>query len=281
MNGVTKREHQFAASAHVLSGSLQLPFAQEITPQAHVSLKKKGGYFSEEAHDVRVENVISFRHAWTQTAGNLETKPGHGWSTLSTSVIEGLNILEVVTADRVVAQIGTEHPLEGYVPTVTFLGTRFENLRVAGNPIRVELDLDILGPKPKDDGSYLTSSYFKQGAGSKCRRFNNKSDMPPAILERYNELPGDSPRLECVECSLVKKLEGGFPGKSYGSVLEIPHFGKVSLATLYLCEWDFIPGTETPKNTEITLNMIELEMGCLATGTGTVGSGVVNGKSYP
>ena len=283
MNGETKRVHEFDARAHALSGSLQLPFKQEITPQAHTSLRKKGGYFSEEAHDFRVENIISFRNAYTQTAGHLESegKPGHGWNTLSTSIIEGLNILEVVTADRIVTQIGTEHPLEGYVPTVTFLGTRFENLRIAGNLLRVELDLELLGPKPKDEGSYLASSHFQQRVGSRCHRFSGKTGLPPAILERYNEFPGESPRLECVECSLVKGLEGSFPGKSYGHVLEIPHFGKVRLGMLYICEWDFSSEKETPKHTEITLNMIEVEMGCLATGKATAGSGVVNGGTKP
>ncbi len=58
--------------------------------------------------------------AYTQVAGNRSTKSGQGWTTLTTSVIEGLNVLDVVTADRVVGQTITEHPLEGYVPSDQF-----------------------------------------------------------------------------------------------------------------------------------------------------------------
>ena len=61
-------------------------------------------------------------------------KPGHGWATLTTVVVDDLNVLEVLTADRVVGQIITDYPLEGYVPAVSFLGTRFDNLRIAGHP---------------------------------------------------------------------------------------------------------------------------------------------------
>ena len=68
--------------------------------------------------------------------------------TLSTSVVENLNILNVVTADRVVAQVSTEHPREGYIPTITFLGSQFVNLRLAGQLVEVELDWDILANYP-------------------------------------------------------------------------------------------------------------------------------------
>ena len=59
----------------------------------------------------------------------------------------------MVTADRVVGQTITEHPLVGYVPSISFLGTRFENLRIAGYPVEVEFDHGIFGPKPIDDAA--------------------------------------------------------------------------------------------------------------------------------
>ena len=80
-------------------------------------------------------------------AGNRDVKPGHGFSTITTAVVEDLNVLDVVTADRVVAQISTEHPLVGYVPHITFLGTRFENLRIAGHKVELDLDPDFLGQR--------------------------------------------------------------------------------------------------------------------------------------
>ena len=44
--------------------------------------------------------------------------PRTGWlrSTLVTSVVEGLNILEIVKAERIVAQISVEYPADGGFP---------------------------------------------------------------------------------------------------------------------------------------------------------------------
>jgi len=61
-------------------------------------------------------------------AGTRSAKPDYSVTTLATSVITGLKVHDIVTADIVFAQVSTEHPLAGRVPWVTFLGTRFENL---------------------------------------------------------------------------------------------------------------------------------------------------------
>src|ERR1700722_20211677 len=155
-----KRDHYFHAEATALSGILHLPLVQVINPQASAQLPEAGGYLSQQAQPYKVESVISYESAHTQVAGNKEVKPGHGWSTLVTSVVEGLNILDVVTADRVVGQVSTEYPLKGYVPSITFLGTRFENLRIAGHPVKLDWDLNLCGKKPDGDAPYTKSSDF-------------------------------------------------------------------------------------------------------------------------
>src|SRR5438270_3033918 len=105
MPNPTGRTHTYHAEAGVLHARLQLPLAQDVKPQAFSKLPERGGYLSQHAHNFRVEGVISFRSAYTQVAGNEDVKPGHGFSTITTAVIEHLNVLDVVTADRVVAQI--------------------------------------------------------------------------------------------------------------------------------------------------------------------------------
>jgi len=154
MSEATGRTHHYHAEASVLGGHLRLPLCQEIKPQAHVKLSSEGGYISQRAENYRLEAVISFRSAYTHVAGNRSSKPGEGWTTLTSSVIEGLNILDVITADRIVGQTITNHPLVGYVPSISFLGTRFENLRIAGNPVELDLNHDIFGPRADDDAPY-------------------------------------------------------------------------------------------------------------------------------
>lgn len=279
MSEETQRTHHFHAKAHIVAGRLHLPLNQEIHHQEQATLPEEGGYLSQHSLRYNVEGVLSFRKAYTQVAGHKDVKEGHGWTTVATSVIERLNILEVVTADRVVAQISTEHPKEGYVPIVTFLGTRFDNLRVAGHPVRVELDPFILGPKPDNDGGYRSHPGFQQRVAAQYDRLRGFRDVPDEITGRYNRVP--STVEEPLECSLVTHTEGSFPGRCFGHVLDIPHFGKVYLAVLTIEESEHHPETKCPKKTEISLTMVEAKMGCLADGELTAARSIVNGNTKP
>src|SRR6202521_5948307 len=160
----TERYHVYHAEARVLSGNLKHPINQPIEHHGRVVLEKtrRDGHIRQSVKETTLEGLISFKAGHSRASGtmiekkDLWGKDHSGWVTLSTSVIEGLNVFEVITADRVVAQVSTEHAMEkGHVPKVTFLGTRFENLRVAGYPVQIELDFTICGNKPEGDRPYL------------------------------------------------------------------------------------------------------------------------------
>jgi hypothetical protein len=269
------RRHLYHAEATALVGDLQLPLVQEIKPQAYAKLPEIGGYLSQRAANYRLEGVISFQSAYTQVAGNPGKKIGHGPSTLSTAVVEGLNVLDVVTADRVVAQVSTEHPLVGYVPHVTFLGTRFENLRIAGHPVKLDLDLDIFGAKPDDDAPYSKSPGFIERV---ARQHGNVRAHPSPLAElvgRYTGVPPTPENQDAIECSLVNGFEGSFPGQCFGHVIDVPNFGTIVLAALRLEQSVF--EASVPRKTTIRLNMLELRMGCIGKGNASAGNTVNNG----
>jgi hypothetical protein len=278
-------QHQYHAEAHALSGELMRPLNQKIVPQTSVKLPEKGGYLAERAEPYRLENIISYGAAHTHVAGNLDVKEGHGFSTLVTSVVEKLNVLNVVTCDRVVGQMITEHPLDGHVPIVSFLGTQFENLRIAGHEVKVDLDLCLFGEKPEDDAPYTRSTGFTDKVSDQHARLRGGEFAHPTLLSellgRYNRLPesfenasGDE---ETVECSLVNKAEGTYPGRSCGHVIHVPHFGTIYLATVRLKQSDYLPGTRIPRKTLIELTMIDIVMGCAATGKVKAAALIVNG----
>ena len=60
-----------------------------------------------------------------------------------TATIEGLNILDMVTADRIVARVTSKQRLDEEEPTILSIGSRIENLRIAGCPIQVDLDNEL------------------------------------------------------------------------------------------------------------------------------------------
>jgi hypothetical protein len=281
MSETPGRYHNYHAEADALSGNLTLPVMQEVKPPTFVKLNQRGGYLSQHAENFRLGAAVSFRSAYTQVAGNPDDKPGHGWNTLTTAVVEGLNVADIVTADRIVAQISTDHPTVGYVPTVTFLGTRFENLRIAGHPVKLDLDLNMLGAKPKDDAPYTSDRGFIERIAAQRDHIQSHQNIPSDISARYNRLPALSDKQESITCSLVNRAEGAYPGRSFGHVIDVPDFGKIYLATLCIEQSDFDTPKGAPRNTTISLTMIEMQMGCVIGGYLSGGSGKTNGVTAP
>lgn len=282
----TKRHHLYHAEATAISGHLTQPLPVSIHPQASVKLREQGGYLSQHSDGYRAEQVLRYQTAYTQVAGNDDSKPELGWSTLSTSVVEGLNVLDVLTCDRVVMQMSSNHLPEGYVPRVSFLGSRFENLRINGHPVQLDFDPDMLGPKPANDQSFASDPGFMERVKSQRSRILEAKDIPAEIAGRYNQGPKvsqqtESGRQESIECSLVNRAEVGSHGRCHGHVIDVPDFGKIYLGVLRVEHSDYKEGTETPKKTLLRLTMIECKFGCAIAGNASMAMGITNGGTKP
>jgi len=279
---VNGRTHNFNAEAAVLCGKLQLPFVHVIEPQSYTTLPAEGGCFANRQEIYRLDGFMHFSAGYTHVAGSLSPKPNHGWTTLVTTVIEGLNVEEIVTADRIVGQIITEHPLEGYVPRINFLGTRFENLRIAGFPVQLEIDLNLLSGKPANDAPYTEDAGVLARIKGHLDRVGEHKELPADLRERYNRLvSAHGPAMEEIECSLVKSVSGTFPGTSHGNVISIPDFGSIVLAKVIVKHEDYKRGTNIPRKTTVELTMIDFHLGCPADGTMGAGVGSGGGSSVP
>jgi hypothetical protein len=282
-----KRKHYYHAEASAVHGDLKLPYRSRIERQAHAQVKPTGGYESQQGKPFRVEGIVSYCGAHTQVAGHLEDqekKPDRGYKTLSTSLVENLNILNVVTADRVVAQISTEHPLyedEGHVPHVTFLGSQFHNLRIGGYPVEVELDLDLFDPDKHDCKlAFTRNEAFLQRLADRVNIFRTGAGNISADLQkRYGRGPFTGNGKECTEFSIVKAIRTNAPWKPIGNVFDIPQFGQVHLGVVRIEHSDH--EEQTPKTTVVEVSMIEAVMGCIASGTVVCASGKTNGGSTP
>jgi hypothetical protein len=282
--GNEERTHEYHAEAKALHGELHRPFKQVITPQALAQLHPSGGYLDQDGEAFGAERAIAYDSAYTHVSGSKETKPGGGWCTLTTCAIVNLNILEIVTADRIVSQIFTEHPLVGYVPRISFLATRFENLRIAGHKVELDWDINMLGAKPEGDAAYSRHAPLLENLRGHSSRICGYEGLPNAARERYTDLPkkidaGTATETEIIECSLVTGSRGNFPGRSFGHVIHIPDFGDIYLATVKVTHEDFHKGI--PHSTTVELKMVEAVMGCAATGMADAGVCITNGGTRP
>jgi hypothetical protein len=282
MPSTPERRHNYHAEANILEGNLKLPLVQTVYPVGHTQhVGEAPGYKAIQSRDHRVEGVVSIASSYSQVAGNPSTKPGGGWSTLSTAVIEGLNILEVITADRVVGQIMTEHPAEGYVPKISFLGTRFENLRIAGRPLELDLNLEVLGAKPKNDKGYTKDSGVVGRVSSQYKRILGHKQVTDEVAAHFKQLSAKLGKTDDLEGSLINQVGGTFPGLSFGHVLHIPMIGTITLAKLSVVHQDPHAKTGSPKKTTVKLTVLECKFGCAIDGVMSFSEPGTNGGSIP
>lgn len=280
--------HQYHADAYVLSADLEQPLDKDIEPQAYVEIEEESNghsvYKFQEAKPYRLQGVISYEGGYTQVAGHKSPKAGHGFTTLATSVVEGLNVLDVITADRVVGQISTDHPFfdNGQVPSVTFLGTRFDNLRIGGHKVELEQDLNILGPKPTNGNSYFEDDEVLRKVGKQYENINNVVGLPEWASKKYRWDRAAAQKR--AEFSLINRVDGAPTALSFGHVLDVPHFGRIFLGELTMTRTPAVSKDEN-ETYHFSLAMIRLEMGCIAQGNATVvvldSNGTGKGKKSP
>jgi hypothetical protein len=289
-----KPSHDFHAEAHVLSGDLKRPIEQTIERHAPVALRdRRGGHLTRFTEDVSIEGLITFTKGHTRVSGARSLK-NNGWITLSNSVIEGFNVFEIITADRVVSQVSTDHAyLNGHVPRVTFLGTQFVNLKVSGFPVTLTINLGVCGNLPPNGRSYLRDRKFLNTVRSQTDQIFKADGLPKDLKQLYDEKLARIDRImntcdadddvsrEPITCSLVQHIDPiPIPGvQTFGHILVIPEFGSVALGEIEIGETKY-EGSTIP-SVYFDLTGINLKLGCVGHGTAKAASAKTNGQSYP
>ncbi|MFZ3332696.1 MAG: choice-of-anchor P family protein [Candidatus Acidiferrales bacterium] len=261
----------YNAHGYGFSGRIDRPFQQMIDVQAMGSLPLTGGHGYARVENFNLKDIASFKAAYTQVSGSQNPKDG-SYTTFVSATLEGLNVHNIVTADRVVARISSNHPADGSEPTITPVGSQFENLRIAGCPVEVELDnflFNRLGTYSAFKGEYERDEQVRQAMQERFLWGRFKSDVPDFLRERYNWVAGDAlPESKgIVLCTLVKDIKFNCPEvRRFGNVLIVPHFGKIYLAEFVVQSY------------QRTVTMLRLDMGsgtnAMMTGPGAGGNGV-------
>jgi hypothetical protein len=274
------RQFHYHASAHALSGELTRPVQRLIEVQAGISLPSTGGAGSSSVENFRVDEVVSFRRGYSQVSGSIKRETNkiiH--TTHAAAAVEGLNILDVVTADRIVARLSSSFevpPPGGPSPTegkVLLIGSKFENLRIAGYLVDVELDHELfleLGTFSSVRNTWkLKDSKLRQMSGETHKAFGLDDKVLPDRLEPDGGM----------FTSIVKEVHFKDPGfgKHQGEfkhpgverlgrhAYHVVDFGKIFLGEV-LCQ-----------HGRKTLTMLRVELGCPNGGSFIAAEGSSNG----
>jgi len=173
------------------------------------------------------------------------------------------------------------------VPSITFIGSRFDNLQIDGHKVELDLCMDLCGKKPKKGQvAYNQDDHFKELVSKQHARLEGKGNVLTEWAERYNLIPTkiDDKAFEDgkpIECSLVNQVTGEPPWDHCGHIIEVPNFGIIYLAAVKLEHSDHDPKTRVPKKTKVSLDMIHTKMGCIANGKATAAGVRSTGTTHP
>lgn len=199
-----------------------------------------------------------------------------GYHTRSKSILRGVDINGVITADVIESAVESLHTTAGcaaaphHEPAIELLNSRFEGLKISGvsfDPQRSDVFNTCL--------TYDSLKTFIAGTNTVT---------PATLLPRFREaslmaLPANPPlyasdmcnrfiRNDVIRCSIFDPVNGA--GLSTcGASLEVADFGRIYLGELVV--------TKGMKR----LNMIRFDLGCNAQGGGTFGGSAVNGEPMP
>jgi hypothetical protein len=273
MEASKKRTFHYHADASPLGGHITHPFERVVHTQASTSLAQAGGHAESRVGSYQLDNTVTSGPAYSHTTGVVNKTTG-AWTTLVTSVVENLNVLEVVTADRIVSKLHVEYPREGDHPRISVIGSKFVNLRVNGESINPILDIDLLKSESKDefpDRHLMEEKVFNNKVSSHYKKITETKGAPEWLAGRHasTKSPENRKKKGYVLCSLVAELQGAKPGTSFGHVLHVPGFGNIFFGEL-------IVGPNSYR-----LTMMRIEMGCLAEGTISAASAFSNGSTFP
>jgi len=249
----------YHASAFALSGHLKRPAEHLIEVQAGSTLPTTGGQGSARVENFRLDQMISFKAGYSRVSGSEKVENGKViHTTLATVTIEGLNIFDVVTADRVVARLASSFE-SGSEAHILIMGSRFENLRIAGCKVDVELHHELA----------LKLATFEAAR----KEFESNEEFRKMSDDPLN--PGRAPKkLDAsgvIRCSIVKELKPTkCPGVEHrghhGHVLVVPEFGTVHLAEVVI------------EHGRKILTMLRIDLGSPNGGGTTVGQADSNGR---
>ena len=252
-------QYHYHASAYGFAAEIERPVQQSLHAQAASALSGSGGRGSNRVESFSLPPFISFDAAYSEVGGSFdECHSIH--TTYTTSVIEGLNIGDVVTADRIVCRMAIYSPKvkddtcepakpeDQHIFDIT--GSYFDNLRIAGH--RIEIELAIKKLQESAIFSQFESVFLDEdGYGEDLLLWGKQTPERLGQLknaaEDYHPLKGLGQR--AIRWKDKKEKHGGYrcsaaghldiPAQlkgsgldGFGSIILIPRFGVVRLAEM-------------------------------------------------
>lgn len=294
-DNTTQRTFYYHADASAIGGFITRPRPSEgeVPSFASVSLPIVGGDVTKGRSRTAKKpwkGVINYTREDSHVVGDTDDA-NRAWTTQSTATIKGLNLLNVITADSVTAQLSASYPYDGGEATVSVVGSQFVNLRISGKPfepvVRHDLFTDHDGVSAdKAKTAYPQKTWPRQEKflekvtqqQKKAREtYTNKyknAPLPDWIKHHFNWLDSDQGLhdRDYIVCSVIDQLPDmpeDFPGVTCGHGIYIPDFGRVFFGELIVHHYGY------------RLSMIRAQLGSPTGGAVSMAVANLNGTGDP
>jgi hypothetical protein len=246
-------QYFYNASAFGIAADIQRPVRQTIPAQAATALHGGSGRGTLRVEDFNESPFIRFDAAYTEVGGSFD-ECHNLHATYASSVIEGLNIADVVLADRVVSRMVSYSPEVGNEDgehSYDITGSHFENLRIAGHKLDIKLSTHVFS---EHDTYAKFANAYQNGNADHLLPWGNQDkkrlDMLESMEKKYHALTGIGARAKkwaartkatvnggTYWCSAaghlnLKQTIGDSELEGFGGIIVIPKFGIVRLAEL-------------------------------------------------
>jgi hypothetical protein len=237
----------YTAAASAFGGVRTAPVPMTIPTQAMASLSASGGYGSATVDNFGIDGLLTVRKG-------ISTVQGDSKQTELAVTLEGVNIMNVLTLDRLVLHLVSQAPLGSTEASITPAGSLLEGLRIHGKEIEISSSVGIFDASPTY--SALEQAYLDGKLAGLI--------LAPGTLGAPCEagtLQGCQTRVGDVKATLYSQPSGGR--------LRVKDFG-----TLYFGEYRISPFSRR-------LTMLRVELGCDTEGSLSLGDGTGNGHWDP
>jgi hypothetical protein len=244
-------QYTYHASAYSVAAEFERPKKHSLSPQASVVLPGHGGHGSQRVPGYKVDGLISFKEAYSEVGGSYDDchdiHTTHAWS-----VVEGLNVADMLTADRVVSRMAIYYAADGKSEaSYDITGSYFENLRIAGHKVDVKLATHVFhdhdtyskiarAHKASSSDKWLTGGELGKLKKDKLEEIENNYHALHGLAQRVKECTSDEGRKENCGSYWFSPLDhadlasqiANSEIKVFGSIICIPKFGVIRLAEM-------------------------------------------------
>jgi hypothetical protein len=245
-------QHFYSASAYGFSSELMRPAHHSTGTIAATILGVDGGHATNRVRDFKVDGHLSVEDTHTEVGGSYDACHNIH-TTYAYAALEGVNVADVLMADRIVSRLYIYTPADPHdksESSFTITGSHFENLRIAGYKVDVQLATSVF--HVYDTFSSVSKAHRSAEAdkwmlGGKLAEL--KADELQELENTYHALKGMCGLISGWKQTAPKRteraayffspaneltLEGcnGSDIQVFGNIICIPKFGVIRLAEL-------------------------------------------------